>query len=456
MPALHCGIDIGTTNVKVVLLDDEGRTVFSLVQATPRIADGTAIATDARALVAFLEDMIIAGWRKAGSGVALRTISSAGVGEDGIGVTRDLVPTGLAIPWHDKRAAGEAEWLRQSDAVTPCSGIAIGPDVTLSKWLWLHRNRPDELSQAQWWIALTDYLLVWWSGRPFMSASLAPRTGCYNVFSRQWIDTLLAVSHAPKLPDLLHAGEAVGGVRNGPLRESGAASPETLVIAGGHDHPMAASMLKRFHPDGRVDSLGTANLVYGETIRKLDPQLNPLLAFSLPPRATSGISCLGVMEFSAFLQSKHIDEALFRSLLQSGRFPGSPSLSASESGDQDMIGPAIVRRALEDASFHARDMFDAMNDLGVPLAPLYMTGGWSRSHAFAELRASVFGEAVNVVGDVELSATGAAVLAAETVTGRTVPVTDQLSVMTIEPVAEWRERYEELHASRREAPHTST
>lgn len=447
MPALHCGIDIGTTNVKVVLLDDEGRTVFTRALPTPRVSDGSWIATDAQALVAFLEDMIVHGWREAGGGVPLHTISSSGVGEDGIGVTSRLLPTDLAIPWFDKRAAAEAEWLQQSGAATPRSGIAISSDLTLAKWLWLHRNRPGELSQAHCWIALTDYPLVWWSGQPFMSASLAPRTGCFDVFSRQWIDELLEVSYAPKLPKLLHAGEAIGGVRNGTLRESGAVSSETLIVAGGHDHPMAASMLRRFDPDARVDSLGTASLVYGETARKLAPQLNPLLAFSLPPKATPGIACLGVIEFSAFLESRRVDEKLLRSMLGSDRLAGSPAPAIS-SRHSEASGSAAIRHALEDASFRARAMFDAMSDFGVPSAPIYMTGGWSRSRAFAELRASVFGEAVHVAGDVELSATAAAVLATETATGQMVPVTDHLSIERIEPVAEWQEVYERIYASR--------
>ena len=65
---LYCGLDIGSTNIKVVLADEDGRSRWVKAVATPRRHDSIGIATDAAALVTMLEDMIIEGWQAIGGG----------------------------------------------------------------------------------------------------------------------------------------------------------------------------------------------------------------------------------------------------------------------------------------------------------------------------------------------------------------------------------------------------
>lgn len=443
MPALACGIDIGSTNVKVMLSDEEGRAVFTRAVPTPRLSDGFGVATDAAALVGLLETMVVEGWRELGAGAPLQAIATTGVGEDGVGTDADLTPTGLAIPWFDARAADEAAWLRASPAATPRAGIAIEPDRTAAKWSWLRRHKPEDLADARCWIALADFPSVWWSGRPFMSQSLAPRTACYDVFGRAWIEPLLAAAGAPPLPPLVDAGSIVGGVRGGVLRDSGAASSETLIVAGGHDHPVAASAIRRLDATARVDSIGTANLVYGEAPGPAVPYLDPFVCFSLPPSGAAGVSCLGVMEFSASLKAVRTDEALFRGVLADGRLPSAPP-EVLEPRDIIESGAIAVRRALERATFHARRMLSAMTDAGTPPGPIYATGGWSRSRALVELRASIFGQSIHVIDEPELTAIGAAYLAAQAATGVAPRLEATRRVVVIDPVNEWSTAYDRL------------
>jgi len=60
---------------------------------------------------------------------------------------------------------------------------------------------------------------------------------------------------------------------------------------------MAAATIRRLHSDALVDSMGTANLVYGETTNVAEPRLNPYLAFSVPAMGNAGLSCLGVFNW---------------------------------------------------------------------------------------------------------------------------------------------------------------
>ena len=408
MSGIDCGIDIGSTNVKVVFAGENGRVLHTRSIPSPRITDDHGPVTDALALVGMLEELIIDGWKQFGDGTALRSITAAGVGEDGVGIWSNLTPTGVAIPWFDKRAVAEAQLLQEHPQASIHAGLKIGADRTIAKWLWLHRHRPLELSDATCWIALTDFPSVWWSGRPFMSSSLAPRTACFDVFGRQWISELLSASHAPALPPLLGAGQIVGGVRNGPLRESGAASGETMIVAGGHDHPVAAAMIRRFDAEGRVDSLGTANLVYGETRTLNAAHPTSTIAYSMPATGKAGIACLGVLELSAALAAVQNNTEQLRDYMGASRLAGMPAQSARDFKDASAPRDTLIRRGMEQTSLLARRMFDDMADAGVPKGAIYATGGWSRSRAFVELRASIFGEAIHVIGDMELTAIGAA------------------------------------------------
>ena len=438
---LHCGVDLGSTNIKVVLIDGYGRSVSSRSVPTPRISDGVGVATDAAKLIVLLEKMILEAWRDAGAGVPLRSVTVAGVGEDGLGIGQDLTPTGISIPWFDRRAEAEARILRHGAIGGARAGIEIGPDRTAAKWLWLRHHKPLEVADARFWVALTDYPSVWWTGRPFMSNTLAARTACYDVFSREWIAESLLRVGAPPLPPLLRAGEMVGTIKRGDLLTEGAADQNTVVAVGGHDHPIAAFAIRTLDREARVDSMGTANLVYGEAAGPNPPYLDPYLAFSVPPRSEVGVSCLGVFELSATLKSAAADTDVLVAMLAEKRLQGSPTRGSAEPESE----VAATRYRLEHASFYARRMFDAMDLAGAPAGSIFSTGGWANSRAFLELRASIFGKPIFVIEEPELTAVACACLGALFSTGTCPDLRETRALLQIDPVESWSKIYQELY-----------
>jgi xylulokinase len=232
-----------------------------------------------------------------------------------------------------------------------------------------------------------------------MSATLAPHTGCYDVFNRQWVPEFLRSCEAPPLPPLLEAGEIAGTMQPGPLIDAGAVDADTLLVAGGHDHPVAASAIRRILKDARIDSMGTANATYGET-ETLKPDHDPEgLYITLPISGAKGAAVIGMVEFSVTLGKVAGDvQALYASLL------------AIQSPDDI---PHDTRRALDEMAQHTKHYWQAMTRAGVPQAPIYATGGWSKSPALMQLRVNAFGEPITVVDEPELVALGAALFAAQ-------------------------------------------
>ena len=74
-------------------------------------------------------------------------------------------------------------------------------------------------------------------------------------------------------------------------------------------------------------------------------------------------------------------------------------------------------------------------------ALIYATGGWARSTALMELRASAFREPITVVDEPELVGLGAALLALEAATGRAVTFTPSGGLRVIDPLGRWSEAY---------------
>ena len=431
---LVCGIDIGTTNLKVALFDGENRLVWLKSEPTPRGHDGLGPVTDAAGLVALIEAMIVQGWQELGQPAPIAAISSAGVGEDGLFVDAKLDPLGPVVPWFDPRARAEAAELAAHVAATPRAGLAMDPTRTAAKWLWSARHAPEIVAKAWHWLSLTDYPLAKWAGVPFISETLASRSGCFDAGRRTWIGPLLTASQAPQLPPVLAAGAVVGPLQSSWLRASGAVSDQTLLVAGGHDHPVAAHAIHRIAAAARVDSMGTANVIYGDAPAFVPDAFDPQIAFMASVKGPEKIACLGVFEFTAAVNRLPGGMAAMRDVLALPAIPGKPGAGNPQQSP---------RGVLEWATMNARQMLERLARYGVPEGPIFATGGWSRSRALLELRASIFGVPVHAPEEKELSVLGAALFAAAAVKGAQSFATD---VMVVEPREDWRPRYAELFA----------
>jgi xylulokinase len=202
--------------------------------------------------------------------------------------------------------------------------------------------------------------------------------------------------NAPPLPPLIEAGGVVGHMQRGPLIAAGAADARTLLVAGGHDHPVAASAIRRIFKDARIDSMGTANATYGETATLKPDHTMEGLYVTLPISGAEAVAVIGMTEFSVTL-GKHVKDVtgLYKSLQQGAALP------------------ADVVPVFEDMARRTKHYWAAMTRAGVPETAIYATGGWARCPALMQLRATVFGEAITVVDEPELVALGAALFAAQ-------------------------------------------
>jgi xylulokinase len=168
----------------------------------------------------------------------------------------------------------------------------------------------------------------------------------------------------------------VGHVTSPALAAAGVVDARTLVVTGGHDHPMAALAIRRVQPEAIIDSMGTAELLYGEMTESQPTPRNPYFAYSRPILGP-GIACLGVLELSRILEPLLAEEDDSRTsladVMRGEDVPGAPRQ-----------GPAL-RDVLEDCADQTRERLAALHVLGAPDGPLFATGGWARSPSLLRL-----------------------------------------------------------------------
>lgn len=237
------GIDVGTTNSKVVLCELPGCNVAHLVKfASPKVesAEGTDFdlnLLEAELIRALGQCAVVAG------GSPVRFISIASVGESGALVRPDGSHSDTSIAWFDTRGKEYAEAVHQEGLAAgdyAVTGIPAHANYALFKLLWL-REHGEDLGGARW-LPLGDYVAWLLCGAVAQDESLASRTFALDVATGGVAEGILGrYGIDPALfPELAESGTMRGPIK----REVAVATglPITCEVAvAGHDH-MAGSV----------------------------------------------------------------------------------------------------------------------------------------------------------------------------------------------------------------------
>lgn len=414
------GVDIGSTNTKVAALDTAGRVVARARRATPR--RNVAPCVDAAELFDLIEDMVL---EVCGDQLAVRAICAAGVGEDGVLVDDALRPLTPALAWFDPRRTALFEELRPQLAPADDTGTAPDPARTLVGWAWARRQTGAD--QAAAWLSLTDYASCRWSASPFLSDTLAARTAAWQTTGRRWIDerVQLTLGTQALLPDVLPTGHLVGPLHSTRLDGAGVLAPDAVVVAGGHDHPVGGWGVDQLHRGAVLDSMGTAEVVVTQSPT---PHPRPQAGVDTAPGIRhSGTTLLCVEELARNVQWASQDPAVgdaLQRLISGDLIPDEHLLTdAFRPGAAGGAEPAYAPHAPAAPASRASAVLGALAQRGGEAVRaisaqgaggtrVFSAGGWARSAGWIDIKQTVTGEAVTVISEPEVTAVGAALLAA--------------------------------------------
>ena len=210
---MYLGIDLGTSGVKVVLIDDNQAVEASATSGigASRPQPGWSEQDPSDWITA--TENALGELSKSADLSAVRGIGLSGhmhgatiLGQD----DRVLRP---CILWNDTRAHAEAAELDADPAFRAISGNIVFPGFTAPKLVWIARNEPEIFQRISRVLLPKDYLRLWLTGEAVSEMSDAAGTSWLDTGAREWSDELLAKTG---LGAGTHAtlGRRVGSIRN--------------------------------------------------------------------------------------------------------------------------------------------------------------------------------------------------------------------------------------------------
>jgi sugar (pentulose or hexulose) kinase len=141
-----CGVDIGTTHIKAVLVGTGGELLSVAKAGTPVIGDGFGSCHDPEQIRLTAEQVMRSAQATAPGQPRIAAIGVTSVGEEGVPLGRGGELLYPSICWFERRPSGaERDWSLRHDPAELFSVTGLHKDLCLSlfKWLWLREARPE-------------------------------------------------------------------------------------------------------------------------------------------------------------------------------------------------------------------------------------------------------------------------------------------------------------------------
>lgn len=267
---LHGGLDLGSTAIKMLVIDDDGAEVAGAQVSTPwRVGEGGTTDIVADDLLDAIRELIglIDAQLAPMTPAPLTSLAVAGMGETGILIDADGRAVAPGFAWFDPRGLDQIASFPAAvrDEFAGRTGLPLGAQVSVAKLAWLRDQGRDLVGLR--WLDLPEFVVAALGGDVALELSLASRTGLIDQDSgAAWPAMLEALGVTDDLLPPLRGGGLPWGTASGALgaRVAGAA----LTVAG-HDHLVAAQANGTLDADGYHVSLGTAEVL----LRVLDEPL---------------------------------------------------------------------------------------------------------------------------------------------------------------------------------------
>ena len=424
------GIDLGTTNIKGIIMDEDGNIIASssknhdLILPGPNMVEQDASVWWARSSQIMKQLTSSAGpeivKNICGVCVSSQTVSMLPLDKDG-NVLRN------AIIWMDSRSNEELRYILDTMGFdTFVSTVGAQPDCAFlpSKLLWYKKHEPELFAKTDCVLQASSYINFKLTGERTMDIDQAGKCQCLDIRTLEWskeIGDVLDIDLNKLLPKPQLVHEIIGTVTDAAAKETGLC-PGTPVAAGTSDSmaSMYASGLCRLGEAG--ESSGTSSLVFVGHSRKSLPTLpivaKPCSIEGMPyvfdaPITTSGAAIkwyldhLGAAEH-AYAREHNINVYDYLNQLALESVPGSngvlffpyllgeraPLWNSHARGmfiglSLDTQRRDIIRSVFEGTAFALRHVMDTIKNAGANASCLRITGGGSKSLTWCKIKASM-------------------------------------------------------------------
>ncbi|KNZ42863.1 FGGY-family carbohydrate kinase [Acetobacterium bakii] len=389
--------------------------------------------------------------------------------------------------WQDNRGAEvleEAMALVDPDTFFKSTGMPMAPTFTFIKLFWLMKKRPELYQKTKYVAMMPEYIQYCFGADDFYcEVTNACTSGYLNPNTMDWADNIIDALgiDKKKLPKLVKPGDIVGKITPAVAEKTGL-TVGTLLVAGSGDQQCAAIGAGVIEDGFASLTLGTAGLLVVGTENLVLEDVPGVMATSSASLGLFNLEGIQLGAASSYRWARdelaeievafckkigkdpyeamdnHIQKSpvgskgiIFMPFLIGSGYPyWNPDAKGVFAGltfahtKSDMI-----RSVMEGITLESKDMYETMKKSGVVLKQLAITGGATKSAAWRQIIADMFGVPIRKLEIPDATIVGAGVIAgvgagwfdsvAQGVTSM-VRYTD-----TIEPIPENVEKYNELY-----------
>ena len=469
----YIGVDLGTSAVKLLLMDEKGKIVnvvskeYPLYFPNPGWSEQkpedwiTQSMAGIKELVADVDKTKVAGISFGGQMHGLVIL------DENDNVIRP------AILWNDGRTFEENDYLNNvigKETLSKYTANISFTGFTASKILWVKNKEPENFAKIKKIMLPKDYLAYKLTGTFCTDYSDASGMLLLDVKNKCWSKEMIEICGIKEemLPKLFESFEKVGNLKADVASELGL-STDVIVAAGAGDNA-AAAVGTGTVGDGNCNiSLGTSGTIFIASEKFGVDANNALHSFD---HADGKFHLMGCMLSAASCNKWWMDEIIrtkdypaeqknitklgensvyFLPYLMGERSPHNDSkVRGSFFGlSLDTTREDMTLAVLEGVAFAVRDSFEIAKSLGIKIERTKICGGGAKSPLWKKIIASVLNIKVDVIKAEEGPALGGAMLAAvangefasvEAAANAIVEVID-----TVEPDAELVEKYNERY-----------
>jgi xylulokinase len=466
---LLVGVDIGTTGVKVVLVDPERGVIAQASRANrlssphPGWAEADPQQWRGNVLAALAEIAVAA----RGSRVA--AIATTGMVPALVFVGQGGEPLRPAMLQNDARATAQVDTLAAStadaDPLTQTGSVPSQQSVA-PKALWLAQHDRDTWDRTHAIVGSYDWMLSMLGAPLHVEGNWALESGLYRLDGGIFEPAVDAVPGlAERLAPVRKSGDVVAGL-NRRIAEMIGLPTGTPLVVGGADHVLSAYSAGLAEPGdwliklgGAGDILAVSSSAVADERFFLDAHTVPGLWLPNGCMATSGslvrwvqsllrIDDLATMDADA--STRHAAEILCLPYFLGEKSPvNDPDLRGVFAGMHLGHDAAdLYRSALEGIAFGFRHNADVLRSRGVSLGSATVTNGGATSLLWKQIHASVLNVPLRTVRDhpgASLGAAFAAGVGAKVFGGWGEPLPLVREGDPVEPRPELVERYDEAY-----------
>ena len=378
-----------------------------------------------------------------------------------------------AILWNDGRTSKQTEYLNDvigKDKLSKYTANIAFAGFTAPKLLWMKEKEPKLFEKIAKIMLPKDYIAYKLSGVHCTDVSDASGMLLFDVKNKCWSKEMMEICSVreEQLAQIFESYEVVGTIKKDVADELG--FPETVKIIAGAGDNAAAAIGTGTVGNGRCNiSLGTSGTIFISSKEFCVDENNALHAFA---HADGNYHLMGCMLSAASCNKWWMEDILnttdygseqkgitklgdnnvfFLPYLMGERSPhNNPDARAMFIGmSMDTTREEMTQAVLEGVAFGIRDSFEIAKSLGIDIKKTKICGGGAKSPLWKKIIANVLGISVQVIESEEGPGYGGAILAAvgcgefESVheaAEKLVKVID-----TIEPDADLTAKYEEKY-----------